>query len=82
MFLSIGIIALIFIVLNYFNKTFLWLYLGGGGGGLVSKTCPILVSPMEWTVVHPAPLSMGFPRQEYWSGLPFSFSKGSSQLRN
>ena len=23
-----------------------------------------------WTVVHKAPLSMGFPRQEYWSGLP------------
>ena len=22
-----------------------------------------------WTVVHQAPLSMGFPRQEYWSGL-------------
>ena len=24
-----------------------------------------------WTVVHQAPPSMGFPRQEYWSGLPF-----------
>ena len=24
-----------------------------------------------WTVAHPAPLSMGFSRQEYWSGLPF-----------
>ena len=23
-----------------------------------------------WTVAHKAPLSMGFPRQEYWSGLP------------
>ena len=23
-----------------------------------------------WTAVHWAPLSMGFPRQEYWSGLP------------
>ena len=23
-----------------------------------------------WTVVHHAPLSMGFLRQEYWSGLP------------
>ena len=26
---------------------------------------------MPWNVAHPAPLSMGFPRQEYWSGLPF-----------
>ena len=26
-----------------------------------------------WTVAHQAPLSMGFPRQEYWNGLPFPF---------
>ena len=26
-----------------------------------------------WTVAHQAPLSMGFPRQEYWSGLPSPF---------
>ena len=24
-----------------------------------------------WTVNRQAPLSMGLPRQEYWSGLPF-----------
>ena len=24
-----------------------------------------------WTVAHQAPLSMGLPRQESWSGLPF-----------
>ena len=24
-----------------------------------------------WTIVCQTPLSMGFPRQEYWSGLPF-----------
>ena len=23
-----------------------------------------------WTAAHQAPLSVGFPRQEYWSGLP------------
>ena len=27
-----------------------------------------------WTVAHQAPLSMGFSRQEYWSGLPFPAS--------
>ena len=27
----------------------------------------LFVTP--WTVAHQAPLSMGFPRQEYWSGL-------------
>ena len=26
---------------------------------------------IPWTVECQAPLSMGFPRQEYWSGLPF-----------
>ena len=30
----------------------------------------LFVTPM--TVAHQAPLSMGFFRQEYWSGLPFS----------
>ena len=25
----------------------------------------------SWTVAHKAPLSMGFPRQDYGSGLPF-----------
>ena len=25
-----------------------------------------------WTVAHQAPLHMGFSREEYWSGLPFS----------
>ena len=30
----------------------------------------LFVTP--WTVAHQAPLSMGFSRQEYWSGLSFS----------
>ena len=24
-----------------------------------------------WTVAHQPPVSMGFPREDYWSGLPF-----------
>jgi len=27
-----------------------------------------------WTVAHQAPLSIGFSRQEHWSGLPFPSS--------
>ena len=38
------------------------------GGGLVTKLCPTLV--ILWTIAHHVPLSMGFSRQEYWSGLP------------
>ena len=36
---------------------------------LVTQLCPT-VTP--WTVAHLAFLSMGFSRQEYWSGLPCS----------
>ena len=36
---------------------------------LVAKSCSTLATP--WTVTCQAPLSMGFSRQEYWSGLPF-----------
>ena len=28
-------------------------------------------SVTPWTVAHQAPLSIGFPGQEYWSGVPF-----------
>ena len=28
----------------------------------------LFVTP--WTIAHQAPLSMGFPRQEHWSGKP------------
>ena len=44
-----------------------------GGGGLVAKSCPTLTTP--WTVAHQAPLSMGFSRQEHWSGLSFPSSR-------
>ena len=42
-----------------------------------SKLCvcchfsPFRSSVTPWTIAHPAPLSMGFSRQESWSGLPF-----------
>ena len=35
----------------------------------VAQSCPTLCDP--GTVAHQASLSMGFSRQEYWSGLPF-----------
>ena len=38
-------------------------------GGLVTKSC--LTLKTLWTVACQAPRSMGFSRQEYWSGLPF-----------
>ena len=38
-------------------------------------------SATVWTVAHQVPHSMRFSRQEYWSGLPFSSSRGSSWPR-
>ena len=35
----------------------------------VTRSCPD--SAMLWTLAHKASQSMGFSRQEYWSGLPF-----------
>ena len=38
---------------------------------VMSDSCPTLSHATPWTVVYQAPLSMGFPRQEYCSGLSF-----------
>ena len=35
----------------------------------VAQSCPTLCDPMDWA--YQVPPSMGFSRQEYWSGLPF-----------
>ena len=41
----------------------------GDGGGLVTKSCTTLSTPR--TIALQASLSMGFHRQENWSGLLF-----------
>ena len=35
----------------------------------------VLLFVTPWTAAHQAPLSMGFSRQEYWSGLSYSFQE-------
>ena len=45
---------------------------------LVAKSCLTLGIP--WIVAHQAPLSVGFPRQEYWSGLLFLTQGSNSNL--
>ena len=37
---------------------------------LVAQLCPTLFETL-WTIGSQAPLSVGFSKQEYWSGLPF-----------
>ena len=38
----------------------------------VKSLSPVRLFATPWTVAYQAPPSMGFSRQEYWSGLPFS----------
>ena len=49
----------------------------GLDGGLVTKLCLTLATP--WTVACQGPLSMGFSRQEYWSGMSFPSPQDLSQ---
>ena len=37
---------------------------------LLSHFSPVQLCVTPWTAAHQAPLSMGFSRQEYWSGVP------------
>ena len=37
----------------------------------VKSLSPVRLFATPWTVAHQASPSMGFSRQEYWSGLPF-----------
>ena len=49
---------------------------------LVTKLCLTPCDPVDWTVAHQTPLSMGFPRQKYWSGLSFSSPAALPELES
>ena len=38
---------------------------------LLSRFSCVWLCATPWTAAHQAPLSLGFSRQQYWSGLPF-----------
>ena len=42
--------------------------------GVTEWLSRVLLFATPWTVAYQAPRSMGFSRQEYWSGLPFPSS--------
>ena len=46
-------------------------FIGLNGGCLFLSHLVMFDFVTPWAVAHQAPLSMGFSRQEYWSGLPF-----------
>ena len=48
---------------------------------LSSLSC-VLLFMTPWTIAHQAPPSMGFSRQEYWSGLPLPSPKRFSSVQS
>ena len=46
--------------------------MGRGSESEDTQECSTLCDPMDCSL-HQAALSMGFSKQEYWSGLPFPF---------
>ena len=47
----------------------------------MTKLSRVRLFETPWTVALQAPLSVGFPRQEYWSGLPFPSPEDLPGLR-
>ena len=60
-------------VMNHFMKilSLLGSRLGPSACECAQSLSHIWLFATPWTVAHRAALSMGFSRQEYWSGLPF-----------
>ena len=57
------------LLMYLFFSSFISSWLNDGGGGSVAQWCPTLVTP--WPVTWQSLLSVGLPKQENWSGLPF-----------
>ena len=46
---------------------------------LLSRFSRVWLCATQWTAAHQAPPSLGFSRQEHWSGLPFPSPMGESE---
>ena len=58
---------------NFFSYSILvWLWYQGNEWTNVKSLSRVWLFVSPWTIPCKAPLSMGFSRQEYWSGVPFN----------
>ena len=64
---------------SFVNLAFIYEF-RGTGLLLFSRSVMSVSFMTSWTVARQVPLSMRFPRQESWSGLPFPSPGESSQL--
>ena len=51
--------------------SYITFHISGNIASLILSCSLLSDSVTSWTIAHEAPLFMGYPRQEYWSGLPF-----------
>ena len=78
-FFFFGVFSLFACLLFNFHGSIVWLNIHTRTRSWLTKLCYLKVKSLShvwlfaipWTVVYQASLSMGFSRQEYWSGLPF-----------
>ena len=56
--------------IKFFLDFYVWFQMLLISWCVLSHFSHVRLSVTLWTVAHQAPLSMGFSRQEYWSGLP------------
>ena len=68
--------------LNLLSSLNVVLLLAPGGQMCAKLLSCVWLFATPWTVAHWAPLSMGFSRQEHWSGLPCLPSGEPSQPRD
>ena len=72
MVFRLGCVCIIYFVLSHFKahcRRWILSPLHMSGACSVTQVCSFFA--VLWTVTHQAPLSVGFSRQEYWSGLLF-----------
>ena len=62
-------LSLYLILANYGGSKLLLTFTIAAAAAKSLRSCPTLWDPM--TAAHQTPSSLGFSRQEYWSGLPF-----------
>ena len=56
---------------RYEIYSYITFHISGNIASLMLSCSLLSDSLTSWAVAHEAPLFMGYPRQEYWSGLPF-----------
>ena len=74
----------IFLTINDVDYFFMCLLAIFAAAAKSLQSCSTLCDPIDCPLcaAHQAPLSLGFSRQEHWSGLPFPSSKHENEIQN